>query len=447
MDQQIRFCTTSDGVTVAFSVLGEGPPLLCTPGWISHLEMGVAFPPGHEWVEALSSRRQVIRYDGRGTGLSDRRVDDISVEARVRDIEAVADHVGLDSFALFGWSMDGPTAVLYAVRHPERVSHLILYGSFARAFAAEGKEDLARALLALMRAQWSVGSKTVTQFTHPDMDREEAEANAAFFREAASVEVATRILEEGMFESDATEHLRKLKMPVLVMHRRDDNAIGFECGRKLAALIPSARFVALAGSAHPPFYGDTEPVLRAIDDFLGDTRGQTTGVAVGLQTILFTDMEGSTSLTQLLGDARAQELLRIHNSVVREALRAHGGSEIKHTGDGVMASFPSASRALECAIAIQRALAGHNEAHPDSPVRVRVGLNAGEPVAEEADLFGTAVQLAARVCERAQPGEILVSDVVRQLAAGKGFLFSDRGDVVLRGFEDPARLYEVRWEQ
>ena len=161
--------------------------------------------------------------------------------------------------------------------------------------------------------------------------------------------------------------------------------------------------------------------------------------ASSLVTILFTDMEGSTTLTQRLGDAKAQEVLRTHNRIVRDALKAHSGSEIKHTGDGIMASFASASRALECAIAIQRTLAQHNVT-AEEPIRVRIGLNAGEPVAEEKDLFGTAVQLAARICAHAEPGEILAPIVVRELAAGKGFLFSDRGDVVLRGFEDPVRL-------
>jgi adenylate cyclase len=156
-------------------------------------------------------------------------------------------------------------------------------------------------------------------------------------------------------------------------------------------------------------------------------------------------MEGSTTLTQRLGDAKAQELLRTHNTVVRDALKAHNGSEIKHTGDGIMASFTSASRALECAIAMQTAFAEHNESAGE-PIRVRIGLNAGEPIAEEKDLFGTAVILAARVAAKAEGGEIMVSDVVRQLVAGKGFLFTDRGEVALRGFEEPARLYEVRWE-
>ncbi len=154
-------------------------------------------------------------------------------------------------------------------------------------------------------------------------------------------------------------------------------------------------------------------------------------------------MEGSTALTQRQGDAGAQALLRTHNSIVRDALKAQEGAEIKHTGDGIMASFPSASKALGCATAIQTAFAQRNETAEEA-INVRIGLNAGEPVAEDDDLFGTAVQLAARVCAHAQPGTILAANVVRELSAGKGFLFSDQGDVVLRGFEDPVRLYEVR---
>ncbi len=139
--------------------------------------------------------------------------------------------------------------------------------------------------------------------------------------------------------------------------------------------------------------------------------------------------------------------MRTHNTIIREALNIHGGTEVKHTGDGIMASFPSASGALGCAVAIQRRLAAHNESNPDTPIRVRVGLNAGEPVAEEDDLFGSAVQLAARVAAQAEAGQILVSDVVKGLAVGKEFHFADEGEVLLKGIEEPQRLYEVQWRE
>ncbi len=197
---------------------------------------------------------------------------------------------------------------------------------------------------------------------------------------------------------------------------------------------------------HVDFLGDSESVVRAIGSFLDE------GVEAAakppepgdIHTILFTDVEGSTALTQRLGDAKAREVLREHERMVREALKSHDGSEVKTMGDGFMASFSSATKALECSIAMQRAFAEHNEA-ADEPIRVRIGLNAGEPIAEDKDLFGTAVNLAARIAAKAEGGEILTSDTVRGLVAGKKFLFADRGETAMRGFEDPVRLYELSW--
>ena len=184
--------------------------------------------------------------------------------------------------------------------------------------------------------------------------------------------------------------------------------------------------------------------------FLGLTEdARSAAQAAGPVTILFTDVEGSTALTERLGDAGAREVLRQHERIVREALKAHSGSEVKTMGDGFMASFGSASQAVECAVTIQKAFAQWNAgvgAHGHAPLQIRVGLNAGEPIAEGEDLYGTAVNLAARIAGEARGEEILVANVVRELAAGKGYLFLDRGDAALKGFEDPVRLYEVRWE-
>jgi class 3 adenylate cyclase len=200
---------------------------------------------------------------------------------------------------------------------------------------------------------------------------------------------------------------------------------------------------------HAPFQGDSEAVVEAIETFLGEGEEAAkadTPEAGAFRTVLFTDVEGSTALTQRLGDAKAREVLRQHERIVREALKSHGGSEVKTMGDGFMVSFGSATRALECAIAMQRAFAEHNESAPE-PIRVRIGLNAGEPIAEEGDLFGTAVNLAARICGHAESGQILAPIVVRELAAGKQFMFADLGETELRGFEDPVRLYELRWRE
>jgi class 3 adenylate cyclase len=157
-------------------------------------------------------------------------------------------------------------------------------------------------------------------------------------------------------------------------------------------------------------------------------------------------VEGSTALTDRLGDAKARELLREHERMVREALKSHGGSEVKALGDGFMTSFSSATKALECAIAVQRAFAGRNES-ADEPILVRVGLNAGEPITEGDDLYGTAVNLAARITAQAKGGEILASEAVRQIVAGKKFPFSDRGETTLRGFEDRVHIYQLSWRE
>lgn len=171
------------------------------------------------------------------------------------------------------------------------------------------------------------------------------------------------------------------------------------------------------------------------------------GLDAGMRTILFTDIEGSTTITQRLGDDAAMVLLRIHNSVVRSALAAHAGREVKHTGDGFMASFASASRAVSCAVAIQCAFEEHNRSQPPTPIRVRIGISAGEPVTEGQDLFGAAVQLARRICDAAEPTQVLVSNVVRELCIGKTHEFIDRGGARLKGFDDPVQLHEVGWQK
>jgi class 3 adenylate cyclase len=254
---------------------------------------------------------------------------------------------------------------------------------------------------------------------------------------------------------DVTSLLARIECPTLVMHRRQFPMVSVQQARQLAAGIANARLCMLEGSSIAPFVGDIETPLHEMAGFLGLDDSALHGIGHeaspgggGFRAIMFTDIEGSTATTQMVGDAVAQEMVRTHNEIVRRALHRFSGAEVKHTGDGIMASFFSAASSIECAIAIQRALAAHsamNRSHP--PFAVRIGINAGEPVVEGNDLFGTAVQVASRICARADARQILVSDVVRQLVAGKGFLFADQGESDLRGFEDPVRLFEVRWHE
>jgi class 3 adenylate cyclase len=457
VEQQIRFCTTSDGVRIAYAAVGEGPPVVRSLGWFTHLEF--------EWqmwsseIAAFARNHLYVRYDGRGMGLSDRDVDDFSLDAGVRDLEAVIDALELRRCALLAWSEGGPTAIAYAVRHPERVSRLILYGSFARSPLAdtEGGQQTLGAARTLILQGWGSDvpafRQLFTGFFIPDADADAIRWFNELQRVSTSAENAAATV-SAISQIDVTDLLPKVSTPTLVIHRRGDAAVPFERGRELAARIPRARFLPLEGRNHAFLEGEPELAQYndAIEDFLAEDRkpakrkSPKVAVPSGLVTILFTDMEGSTTLTQRLGDAKAQEALHTHNTIVRDSLKVHEGSEIKHTGDGIMASFGSARRALESAIAIQRAFASHNADNPNAQVRVRVGLNAGEPVAEEEDLFGTAVQLAARVCAQAEPGQILAADVVQQLAAGKGCVFADKGETTLKGFENPVRLHEVVWD-
>lgn len=163
------------------------------------------------------------------------------------------------------------------------------------------------------------------------------------------------------------------------------------------------------------------------------------------RTIMFTDMKDSTNITTRLGDAKAMELFRTHDSTVRDVLQSHGGSEVKHTGDGFMISFFSVSSAVECAISIQKRFASYNKNDPTTPIHLRIGLSAGEPVTEGQDLFGSTVQLAARICDFAEPDQILVTSVIKNLCIGKKLPFSDQGEKILQGFDEPVRLYEVKF--
>ena len=447
MEPRIQYTHTADGVSIAFWSLGEGTGFVEMPTIpVSHIQMEWQIPEWRRWYEPLAQRRMVVRYDCRGAGLSDRDVSDFSLDAYALDLEAVVDRLGLERFALASPIHSGPVAIAYAARYPERVSHLMLWHSWA--VTRDAASPQLRALAQLRDTDWVVYSEAVAHTLLGWSEGEPAHRYAALLRESIVQETMKKAL-AAIGEFDVAAMLPQVRSPTLVLHRRQLSWLSADIARGLASQIPDARLALLEGESGAIFLGDTRSVLRAITQFMGEGEEAAAvaepPAAGAFRTILFTDVEGSTALTQRVGDAKAREVLRNHERIVREALESHGGSAIKHTGDGIMASFPSATWALECAIAMQRAFAAHNES-ADEPIRVRIGLNAGEPVAEEEDLFGTAVNMAARVAAYAKGGEILVSDVVRQLVAGKGFLFSDRGDVVLRGFEDPVRLYEVRWE-
>jgi class 3 adenylate cyclase len=421
--------------------------VVCPTFLLGQLSYVLQAATSRRFFDHLAKDRLLVMYDSRGFGMSERNVTDFSLEAGALDLEAVVRAARLRRLALWASLASGPIAVAYAASHRREVTHLILYGTTARVAEVMPRERL-EALIQLCRTNWDLGAQVLADMTVREQHPEEGEQAARVLRDSISSEAMVEGLNQG-YITDVGALLPQISARTLVLHRRGDALVPFALGQKLAAGISNARFVPLEGTMHAEFLGDTEPLLQAIDEFLDEGEEATAGAKLATEhvhTILFTDVEGSTALTQRLGDAKARDLLREHERMVREALKAHGGSEVKTLGDGFMASFSSATKALESAIAMQRAFAAHNES-AEEPILVRVGLNAGEPIAEDEDLFGTAVNLAARICAHAEAGQILAPIVVRELAAGKQFMFADLGETELRGFEDPVRLYELRWRE
>jgi len=444
MEPRIRYAKTSDGVSIAFWSLGEGPPLVHLAPVFPHLQLEWQIPKIRAWYERLARRRKLIRYDGRGMGLSQREIPAFSPETGVLDLEAVLVRLELDRVALLGPLHGGPTAITYAARNPERVSHLVLWCTYSRAADWEEATQI-QASRALIDRDWDTYAETAAHLVFGWSAGDEARAFATLIRESATPEVVQMGI-RALSEVDVTALMPQVQSPTLVLHRRGLRGLNVDVATGLASGIPPARLAILEGMALMPYLEDMEAVATAIDEFLGEGQEaapQRQSASPAVHTVLFTDIEGSTAMTQRLGDAKAREVMREHERITREALKAHGGSEVKTMGDGFMASFSSATKALECAIALQRAFAGHE----GEPLSVRVGLNAGKPIEEEGDLFGASVNRAARIAAMAQGGEILVANVVRELAEGKEFMFGDRGEVALRGFDDPVRLFEVRWRE
>jgi class 3 adenylate cyclase len=450
MEQEIRFCTTSDGVSIAYATLGSGPPLVYANGWPGNLatewEQGFV----REFLETFASAFTLVRYDMRNSGLSGAAGDDMALDSLVTDLDAVADALQLEQFPLMSLGLLGaPVAVTYAARHSDRVSRIAALSPFVA-----GNRLMNDAQYKAMSSYVAAFGRLVTPDTFRDPERHGVDpkkmgAAGSIHERSAPPEIVARLLET-LFRADLGDALDRLEMPVLVMHGSGDGTVSLEVSREFAARLKTARFVPYDGAGAAP-WADTARILPELFEFFGAppprlAAGVRPAPAGSMATILFTDITSSTALTQQIGDAKAHELVREHNDIVRQALTAHGGTEIKHTGDGIMASFSTASAALECAISIQRGIDKESEEmHGHPPFQVHVGLNAGEPVAEGGDLYGTAVQLARRICDQAPAGEILVSNVVRELAAGKGFLFAETGETALKGFEEPVRLYQLRW--
>jgi pimeloyl-ACP methyl ester carboxylesterase len=435
MDAPIRYAKSGD-VNIAYQVTGEGPfDLVLVHGFFSHLELDWEHPASRRINERLGSFARLVRFDKRGTGLSDRAVGMPDFETRMDDVRAVMDAVGSERAALFGYSEGGPLCVLFAATYPERTRALVLYGTYAKRLRTEDYpwaptwEERVEVATALERT-W--GEDVDLSSMAPNAD--ESFRRWAVSRGRAALSPAgARDLILMNSQADVREALGTIQAPTLVLHRTGDLDAGVEEGRYLAEHIPGARWIELSGDDHIPMI-DADQILDEVEEFLTGVRPVPAADRV-LATVLFTDLVGSTDRARSVGDRRWSEVLDAHYAAVREELRRFQGEEIDTTGDGFLAFFDGPARAIRCALAVNDRL---NELGLD----VRAGVHTGEVERPaRGSPRGIALHVGARVAAQAGAGEVLVTATTRDLVAGSGLSFAERGEFELKGLDERRRLY------
>ena len=432
--------TKSGDINIAYVVNGDGPrDVVWVPPWISQAEYLWGEPSLGEAFERLSSFARLISFDRRGAGLSDPLLGAPTLEDQMDDVLAVMEAAGSERASIFGTLEGGPMAALFAATHPDRVESLILYATFARAVWAPDydwalTEEERDGIMRESVAHWGQGFVAAGIAPSRAGDPEFMEWAARLERLAASPGTIRRIMELiGKF--DVRHVLPTIRVPALVMHRRDDDFIKVEHSRYIAEQIPGARYVELEGSDNLFSVGDMDAWLGEVEEFLTGSRHEREPDRM-LATVLFTDICGSTERAAQMGDADWRELLSRHDALVRRALERHRGREIKQTGDGFLATFDGPARAIRCAGSIAEGVRSLG-------IEVRTGLHTGECEVMNGDLGGLAVHIAARVMSCASPSEVLVSSTVKDLVVGSGIDFEDRGARELKGVPGEWRLFAV----
>ncbi len=434
MEPRIQYAKTSDGVSIAYWMMGEGPALVWMPIHpVSHVQRAPGRFPNI--FGPLTRTFRLIRYDPRGTGLSDRDAIDSSMEAMTRDLDAVVERTGLRSFAVMALASSVPIAVTYAATFPDRVSHLILIDGWSN-WTDIADMPAYETLEALIDKDWTQFTETLARVLIGMDDPQVLEGFGEYIRACIEPE-AYRAYFAAVHSWDVANRLPNVRAQTLVLHNNDARLASFRGGQKLAAGIPDARFLAIDDMNY-------ERVPALVEDFLGTARApvesQQIELPQGTAIILFLDIADSTALTTKLGDAAYREKERELDPKLRSAITDASGSPVegKVLGDGVMAVFTSARQAIDAA---QRCRDLGNEAG----LPLHIGVHAGDVVREGNNVHGGAVQVASRVQSAAAPGEILVSDIVRGLArTSAGVEFEDRGEHELKGIAEPQRLFAVR---
>ena len=436
----------SGTVHIAYQVTGTGPvDLVFVHGWISHIEHLWEEPSVARFLGRLASFSRLILLDKRGTGLSDPvPLDQLpTLDERMDDVRAVMDAVGSERAALFGASEAGALHLLFAATFPERTAALILLNSYARLAWSEDypfgiRAADAEGLLQAIEEGWGKGvafeALVASQADNPSM----RSWWARYQRLAASPGAAVTLLRRA-FDTDARAVLPSIGVPTLILHRAGDPFTGIAHGRYLAERIPGAKYVELSGNDHLFFAENAEHLLAEIQEFLTGAREAREPDRV-LATVLFADIVASTEQAARLGDRRWRDVLDAYYAAVRAELARFRGREMDTAGDGVFASFDGPARAIRCADAIAAAVSRLG-------VDVRIGVHTGECEVIGDKVGGIAVHIGARVAALARANEVLVSSTVRDLVAGSGLRFEDRGIHGLKGIPGEWRVYAVAHER
>ena len=439
MVPQTRYAK-SGGVNIAYQVVGDGPiDLVLVPGWLSNIDVFWEEPRLARLLTRLASFSRLILFDKRGTGLSDRVSDMPSLEVRMDDVRAVMDAVGSQRAALFGYSEGGAMCILCAAPYPDRASALIMAGSFARRTLAPDypwgpAAEQQRAFIDQMEADW--GGSVGIEDRSPSLAHDERYRQwwARWLRSSASPAAAANLMRMNM-EIDVRHVLPAVRVPTLLLHSIDDRLIEVGASRYMAAQIPGAKLVELRGIDHIPWGCDSDQIVDEIEEFITGARPGAEPDRV-LATVLFTDIVGATERASQVGDRSWHDLLDSHHALVRRELENFRGREIDTAGDGFLATFDGPARAVRCACAISKAVRALG-------LEIRAGLHTGECELMGDKLGGIAVHTGARVAAEAQASEVLVSSTVKDLVAGSGLTFLDRGVQSLKGIPGEWRLFAV----
>jgi class 3 adenylate cyclase len=438
----VGFARRPDGHKLAYQVLGDADlDLVLLHGYASHLGLQWEEPSVAGFLHKLAAFSRLILLDRLGSGLSDRGPTGQSFEDDLDDVRLVLDTVGSARAAFFGTHLGGRLALLFAATYPERTAAVVTFASHPASMRDEdfpwgSSEEDREQLLASLRD----GSYDPTRLLARMAPREVTDpAFMAWWRmyslsAMTAPEVYDTIVALGSV--DIRRLLGSIRVPTLLLHRSGDQFVDIHTSRHMAERIPGARLVELPGDDHLPFFGDQDAVVALTQEFLTGALPIPDPDRM-LATVLFTDIVDSTRLATELGDRRWHRLLEQHNQVVRSHLARFRGREVKTTGDGFLATFDGPARAIRAAQAIRAELAEHD-------LQVRVGLHAGEVELVGDDIGGIAVHLAARVLAQAGPGEVLCSRTVKDLVAGAGFAFTDRGTHRLKGIPERWQVYAVQ---